>query len=213
MQMTPSPPVGNAAAPGRNMWIWVLLAVGGFFLLGLLACAEVAGGTFYYGYRNSQQASEKIDEIFQAAADEQQFDALYDQMTTSEYRNATPRESHKQMGQLIRDRLGRFKSKTARQTFRSMTNGRWRMNVEYDMYFEQGSGTLKSSLQWEDGEWKLLGWRLESPRLWAQTCPQCGAMTTINSAYCPSCGKMLQEGADGESEAGPTPPEGEGMMP
>ncbi len=99
------------------------------------------------------------------------------------------------MNEAINLRLGKLKSKTLRGFKMKQHNADSYMDVTYAAVFEKGQGTVTARLKKNDGDWKFVGFRVNSPvfeqDIASQKCPSCGQPHSAKAKFCPSCGAAM----------------------
>ncbi len=169
----------------------ILGLCGGAVLLLIVIC----GGLLYSGYRNADASiSPKIDAMFAAIANHQSADS-YAGDTTPELKKLVTKEQFVAMNEAINLRLGKLKSKTLRGFKMKQHNADSYMDVTYAAVFEKGQGTVTATLKKNDGDWKFVGFRVNSPvfeqDIASQKCPSCGQPHSAKAKFCPSCGAAM----------------------
>ncbi len=155
----------------------------------------ICGGLLYSGYRNADASiSPKIDAMFAAIANHQSADS-YAGDTTPELKKLVTKEQFVAMNEAINLRLGKLKSKTLRGFKMKQHNADSYMDVTYAAVFEKGQGTVTATLKKNDGDWKFVGFRVNSPvfeqDIASQKCPSCGQPHSAKAKFCPSCGAAM----------------------
>src|SRR5437762_2979307 len=112
----------------------VLAACGGLGILMIAACAGV--GYFAYTSANSSVGPE-IDRLF-AAIDSDTFAQTYETHTTAEFRKGTSKQQYADIGNAVRNRLGRLKTKSLESFSVRQLNAVSYSDVEYGASFERG---------------------------------------------------------------------------
>jgi len=169
----------------------ILVACVGLGVLLIGSC----GGLLYLGYKNTDAAvSPQIEAMF-AAVENGTFADTYDTQTTQEFRDVTTREEYAAIGDAIAVRLGTLNSKSMRSFKMRQVNASSLIDVTYQAVFENGTGTILANLKKEEGEWKFVSFRVNSP-LFQQDlatiqCVECGEPHTANAKFCPDCGAEI----------------------
>jgi hypothetical protein len=171
--------------------IFIVLACGGLFLALVAACA----GFFYYTYQSMDVSlSPKIDALF-AAIDDGTFGETYETIAAAELRHLQTKAKYEETGQIIKARLGSLRSKSRTQFNIQQVNATTIADVAYSAVFEKGKGTILAQFKTVGGQWRLTGFRVNSPEfekaLVTEKCPHCGEAHPASSKFCPSCGKPL----------------------
>lgn len=140
----------------------VALVIGVVVAAGVVMIASCAG-IIYLGYSSADaKASPYIDQMF-AAIENGTFGQTYDTLASKELQAAVSREEYEEMGNAISERLGPLKSKSL-LSFNMQTNMEGSsMDVSYSAEFAKGKGTIDANLIKEDGDWKFLGFHVNSP--------------------------------------------------
>ena len=140
--------------------ILVVLAAGVGLSVALIgSCA----GLLYVGFQRADTAvSPRIDALFLAIENES-FAATYESETAQELRNVATQEQYTALGEAIRVRLGRLQSKSLQGFNMRQTNDQSYIEVSYQAAFEHGPGTIFAKLKNQDGMWKFVSFRVESP--------------------------------------------------
>lgn len=177
----------------RTIVIGIILACGGLSVIVIAACA----GFFFFTFRNMDAAvSPKIDALF-AAIDNGTFGDTYATETAPELRQATTRKEWEQLGLAIKTRLGSLKAKKLIQFNIQQFNADRCADVVYSATFEKGSGDIRTRFKSINGEWRLVGFRVNSPEflkdLSTTACPHCGEACPATAKFCPKCGKPLKD--------------------
>ena len=183
-------------------------AIAGTAVLGIMSCA----GFLYLGYQDaSREAGPRIDALFSALRDGS-FPGTYERLTSEELRNAVSKDEWVALGRTVDLRLGDLKSKSLNsfQT-RKLLKGAY-LDVTYKAEFENGPGVILAKLKKEKGEWRFMGFRVNSPvfdqDFVTAECPACGEPHKPRARFCPACGERLVAHADGKDSTEPTrPPE------
>ena len=182
----------------------VLVLVGGLFLSVVVLCA----GSLFFAFRAMDSSiSPMIDELFVAIEDDK-FAETYDTHTTPEFQKVASREQYVQIGQMIKTRLGKLKSKTMSRFNVQQRNASQFADVAYNGTFEKGTGTITAKLRKVGDRWQLVAFHVNSPEftkdLVTAKCPHCGQPHTADAKFCPKCGKALT--AEAEKAAEPSVP-------
>ena len=144
-------------------------------------------GLFYTGYKNADATvSPKIDAMCVAIVNDDLLNS-YANETTTEFKNAVSEEQFVSLGRDIALRLGTLKTKSMQGFKLKQRNAESFIDVSYAAVFEKGSGTIISTLKKQDGEWKFIGFRVNSP-VFTQKCPSCGNPCSSTAKFCPVCG-------------------------
>lgn len=180
----------------------VLVIAGGLFLSLIALCA----GSLIFTFRTMDASiSPMIDELF-VAIDEDKFAETYDTRTTPELRKVASREQYVQIGQTIKTRLGKLKSKTMSRFNIQQRNAVQFADVAYNGTFENGNGTITARLKKVGDEWQLVAFHVNSPEfnkdLATAKCPHCGQPHAADAKFCPQCGKSLTAEAEKAAEPG-----------
>jgi hypothetical protein len=175
----------------RTLVITIILACGGMFLAMIAVCVAA----FFLVYKNvDKMVSPKVDALF-AAIDNGTFGETYATETTPEFRAATSRKDYEQIGQAVKNRLGRLQSKTLTQFNAQHFPGGSCFEAAYSARFEKGSGTISVRFKSVEGEWRLLYFGVTSPELIKEpatkNCPFCGEPNPVTAKFCANCGKPL----------------------
>jgi hypothetical protein len=145
----------------------------------------------------SAGASRAIDSLFQCA-DQGTWTATYETMTTSEFRQVTSKEEYEKLGRSIHDRLGKLNSKELKGFFVKSMNGVVSAEATYEAQFEKGKGTIRSRLKKTGDTWLILSFFVSSPEFSVTDgvpCKHCGKSHPKDAAFCPACGKKIDEAA------------------
>lgn len=185
-------------AKGKTVAI-VLVACAGLGVLLIGTCA----GLLFVGFKNADAAvSPRIDLIFEAI-DQGRFAETYDTETTQEFRDLTTKEQYAALGDSIAARLGALKSKTMLSFNMQQFNSSSFIDVTYNAVFENGTGTIFAKLKKENGVWKFVGFRVNSPvfdqDIATTKCESCGEPHTANAKFCPSCGADVSATPDAQT--------------
>jgi len=162
--------------------------------VGLLLIA-IFGGLLYSGYRNADASiSPKIDAMFVAIANDQ-FANSYAVETTPELKKVVAEEQFVALGKAIDLQLSKLESKTLRGFKMKQRNAHSYMDVTYAAVFEKGKGTVTATLKKQEGDWKFVGFRVNSPvfeqDIALKKCPSCSQPHSSTAKFCPSCGAAL----------------------
>jgi hypothetical protein len=177
----------------KTIVVLVVATCGALFIATVASCA----GVLFFAYRSMDTAvSPAVDEMF-AAIDNDSFVDTYDTHTTAEFKKTVTRAQYERLGQAIKNRLGTLKSKSLHQFNVRQFNADVFADVAYNATFEKGSGTITAKLKKEAGQWRFVGFHVESPAfqqdLATRKCPHCGEPHAANARFCPKCGKQLTE--------------------
>jgi len=160
---------------------------------GCLAVVMVAscGGFLYFGYKTaSDSVGPKFDRLFAAMADDT-FADTYETDTTPEFQAATTKEQYADIGKAVVTQLGDLKSKSLKSFNMQQHNADSTIDVTYNARFEKGSGEIVAKLKKQDGDWKLVTFRVNSPLfqqdLATAKCPKCGAPHPASARFCTAC--------------------------
>jgi hypothetical protein len=169
----------------------VLVIAGGLFLSVVALCA----GSLFFTFRAMDSSiSPMIDELF-VAIDDDKFAETYDTHTTPEFRKVASREQYVQIGQTIKTRLGKLKSKTMSRFNVQQRNANQFADVVYSGTFENGTGTISAKLRKVGDQWQLVAFHVNSPEftkdLATAKCHHCGQPHAADAKFCPKCGKPL----------------------
>src|SRR3954465_6167807 len=127
----------------RNIIALVLLLCGGLFLALVVLCA---GGLFLSFRAMDTVITPKIDDLF-VAIENDKFADTYDTYTTAEFQKVATCDQYVQIGQTIKTRLGKLKSKSlVRFNIQQMNATRY-ADVAYNGTFEKGTGTITAKLK------------------------------------------------------------------
>ena len=167
---------------------------------GIVGVAMIAacGGLLYLGFKTANTSvGPEIDRLF-ATIDDGTFADTYETATTQEFRAATSKDQYADIGKAVATRLGPIKGK-------SLKNFKWQQGAEsyvdvtYDAQFEKGSGQILAKMKRENGQLKLVNFRVNSPvfqqDIATAKCPKCGAPHASGAGFCPSCGAQLSDDA------------------
>lgn len=181
----------------------LLLTCGG--CLGLL-CLGVASraGLVYWSYTSVEKTvSPRVDAIFRAI-EGGAFAKSYDTQTAVKLRERVTREEYDAFGEMIRLRLGSLKSKSLVFANMRQHNAESFLEATYSATFERASGTILAKMVKEDGDWKFLTFRVDSPLfdsdLSTMSCLQCGVAHAVGDRFCPGCGVELLQNEQQETE-------------
>lgn len=164
----------------------ILGVCGGVGVLLIATCA----GLFYTGYKNADAAvSPKIDAMCIAIVNDDLVNS-YANETATEFKNAVSEEQFVSLGRDIALQLGSLKTKSMQGFKLKQQNAKSYIDVSYAAVFEKGSGTIIATLKKQDGEWKFIGFRVNSP-VFTQKCPSCGKPCASIAKFCPVCGTSL----------------------
>jgi rubrerythrin len=174
--------------------------------------AAACGGLLYFGYKTANDSvGPKIDHLL-AAIENDTFGDTYETDTTPEFQAATSKEQYADLGNAIATGLGSLKSKSLKSFKFNMQqhNADSSVDVSYNARFEKGNGEIVAKLKKQDGEWKLVTFRVNSP-LFQQDiatakCPKCGAPHAASARFCPSCGAPLAQPDDKSVQNAEVPP-------
>jgi len=168
---------------------------------GILGVAMIAGcgGLLYLGFKTANTSvGPEIDRLF-AAIDDGTFAETYETATTQEFRAATSKEQYAGIGKAVSTRLGPIKSKSLKNFNMRQHNADSYVDVIYDAQFEKGSGQILAKMKRENGQLKLVNFRVNSPvfqqDIATAKCPKCGAPHASSARFCPSCGVRLSDDA------------------
>lgn len=175
-----------------NSIILLVLAVfGGLFVTLVVLCA---GGLYLSLKTMDTSISPKIDELFVAIEDDK-FADTYDTHTTPELQKVASREQYLQIGQTVKTRLGKLKSKSLVRFNMQQMNANRYADVAYNATFEKGSGTITAKLKKVGDQWLLVAFHVNSPEfmkdLATGKCPHCGEPHSTGAKYCSKCGKEI----------------------
>ncbi|TWT78767.1 hypothetical protein CA13_01640 [Planctomycetes bacterium CA13] len=130
--------------------------------IGVLLAGSCAG-LLLFGFKDvKSQVSPKIDAMF-SAIDNNTFAETYESETTQSLRESATKDQYTAVGDLIRLRLGKLKSKSLQGFTTTKYISGSSINVSYDATFENGNGTIIAKLKKEDGTWKFVVFRVTSP--------------------------------------------------
>ena len=105
-----------------------------------------------------------------------------------------------QLGVAIKTHLGSLKAKKLIQFNIQQFNADRCADVAYSATFEKGSGEIRIRFRSIDGEWRLVGFHVNSPQFLEEpsttACPYCGETCPEGAKFCPKCGKPLPDAAD-----------------
>lgn len=171
--------------------------------VGVLLIA-ICSGLFYAGYKNADAAvSPKIDAMCVAIVNEDLVTS-YANETTTEFKNVVSEEQFVASGKDIALRLGTLKTKSMRGFKLKQHNAKSYIDVSYAAVFEKGNGTIIATLNKQNGEWKFVGFRVNSPVFKQEKCPSCGEPHSTTAKFCPACGASLaNQFEDGEANLPP----------
>ena len=182
------------------------IVIGVLSLCALLAVVVIAScaGLMYFSFRDlNANVAPAIEELF-AEAEGDSFGKTYDTLMADEYRATTTLAKHEQVGQTVRIRLGRLKSKSMQQfQVRGTPSGTY-ANVVYNATFEKGTCRVAAQLKKVGDKWLIVGINLNSNEmqkgLIVGTCLHCNEPLTENVKFCPKCGKpqAKEEGKEEE---------------
>ena len=66
--------------------------------------------------------------------------------------------------------------------------------ANYSAVFAKGTGTIKATFSNSSGEWRVMGWRVDSSLLPALlTCKNCKNVSKSPAELCPTCGQSMGE--------------------
>jgi hypothetical protein len=169
-----------------------------------VALIAVCGGLLYSGYQTATSSvGPEIDRLFTAMANGT-FPETYTTATTSEFRSATSKEQYAEIGNAVSTRLGKLKTKSLKSFNMQQQNASSYVDVTYDASFEKGAGQIIAKLTQEDGEWRLVNFRVNSPvfqqDIATAKCPKCGAPHASGARFCPACGAPLTDDAGAKPE-------------
>jgi hypothetical protein len=175
----------------RSIIALVILLAGGLFVSVIALC----GGTLYLTFSQMDSSiSPVIDELF-VAMENDKFAETYDTHTTPELQRVSSREQYAQIGQLIKTRLGKLKSKSMTRFNAQQMNATRTADVVYNGTFEKGTGTITAKLKQVGDKWQLVAFNVNSPEfakdLATAKCPHCGQPHTADAKFCPKCGKPI----------------------
>jgi hypothetical protein len=176
----------------RTVVLLVLLLCGGLSLVAVALC----GGAFFFLYKNADASvSPRIDALF-AKIDDGTFGDAYLTDTSLEFRERVSQEQWDQIGLVVKQRLGRLKSKSMSQFNARQLNATATIDAVYNASFAKGSGTISVRYRSIGGQWLLDRFYVQSPLLddisAQQKCPHCGELTPASAKFCANCGKSLK---------------------
>jgi hypothetical protein len=196
MQNSPLPvaqQVAQPVQPRRNpIILWIFLIIG-VLVIGFLVCAGIIGSVAFSLSKASTETSSRVDLLFEDI-NAGNFGAVYETKFADGYRKVVSPEQHAAIGEACRQSLGKLKSKSTHSLHTRNINGTSCIVAIYNCQFEKGQAFVNVTLQWEEGDWRFLGFRVQSPKL-AETmkCPSCGGPHSLDAKFCPKCGKALGE--------------------
>ena len=164
-----------------------------------VAMISACGGLLFLGFKTANSSvGPEIDRLF-AAIDDGTFTETYETATTQEFRAATWKEQYADIGKAVSTRLGSMKSKSLKNFNMRQHNADSYVDVSYDAQFEKGSGQILAKMKRENGQLKLVNFRVNSPvfqqDIATAKCPKCGAPHASSARFCPSCGARLSDDA------------------
>ncbi len=164
-----------------------------------IALIAACGGLLYLGFKTANSSvGPEIDRLL-AAIDDGTFPETYETATTQEFRAATSKDQYAQIGKAVSTRLGRLKSKSLKRFNMQQHNADSYVDVSYDAQFEKGTGQILAKLKRENGQMRLVNFRVNSPvfqqDIATAKCPKCGAPHAASARFCPSCGARLSDDA------------------
>jgi hypothetical protein len=155
-------------------------------------CVLLAGCGFQDMAAATSEVSQVVDGLFQSI-DQGGWASTYETATAPELRQASAKPVYEQLGQAIRERLGKLTSKSGRGFNVQSMNGVVTAQAVYDAQFEKGTGTITATLRKSDGKWLLLNFHVNSP-VFLETgtpCGKCGKSRPKDAAFCPACGEKV----------------------
>jgi hypothetical protein len=130
-------------------------------LMVTVASLATAGGCQKMMAESKDARKEAVKFVQAMAAGEA--DKTYDEMTSSEYQAATSREKHAALVQAVAGRLGAVKSMTCTSWHINTSTGKGtRCELEHNVTWEKGTGTIKTNLLKVGGGWKVSGFEVSS---------------------------------------------------
>lgn len=175
----------------KSIILLVLAGFGGLFVTLVVLCA---GGLYLSLKTMDNSISPKIDELF-AAIEDDKFADTYDSHTTPELQKAASREQYLQIGQTVKTRLGKLKSKSLVRFNMQQMNANRYADVAYNGTFEKGTGTITAKLKKVGDQWLLVAFHVNSPEftkdLATGKCPHCGQPHSTGAKFCSQCGKEI----------------------
>jgi hypothetical protein len=176
-----SPPPPVPVQSGHGPLFWILVVLGGLFVL---CCA---GGLVVFfvarekveefaalpeSERNARVSalleSASAEEVraaseFTKAVDEERDDDAWE-MTAPAFRVATPRDKFGELTELVGQVVGRCLEKELRNVnTKHALGGGATASLDFAAKFEKGDGTIHFDLAEIDGTWKVASWRVDSP--------------------------------------------------
>lgn len=175
----------------RSIIALVVLLGGGLLVSVVVLCA----GSLYFAFQAMDSSiTPTIDELF-VAIDSDKFVETYDTHTTPEFQQVASREQYAQIGQTIKTRLGKLKSKSMSRFNVQQRNATQTADVAYSGTFEKGTGTITAKLRKVGDQWQLVAFHVNSPEftkdMATAKCPHCGQPHAADAKFCPKCGKPL----------------------
>ena len=169
----------------------VIATCGGLGILLIGSCA----GLLFMGFKNTDASvSPRIAAMFLAIRNDT-FGETYETETTQELRNVVSKEQYKALGDSIGVRLGALKSKSMQGFNMRQFNADSYVDVTYNATFEKGNGTIVAKLKKQNGKWRFVTFRVNSPvfeqDLVTATCSSCGEPHSATARFCPKCGAAI----------------------
>jgi hypothetical protein len=186
-------PAGLQPPNRRRKWPLVLsgCAVAGF------ATVVACGGLLYFGFRQVTGEGEvavEVDRLFQGIA-EGRAAGFYRTRGSAELKHATTEKQFVEFSQMINERLGKLRSKTATGFSVQSKNLATHVDAVYDCQFAHGHASVKTRFKSENGQWMLQTFHVDSPKLvkgpMREKCPSCGQFYEVGAKFCPHCGEKL----------------------
>jgi hypothetical protein len=105
------------------------------------------------------------------------------------------KEQYADIGKAISTRLGRLQAKSLKGFNMRQVNADSLVDVTYGATFEKANGTIVARLKIQNGEWKLVSFRVTSPEFQKDVatakCAKCGAPHARDARFCPACGNAI----------------------
>ncbi len=140
----------------------VALVIGAIAITVALLLA-LSAWTLFASVRNVESTiSAKIDSLFRTI-DNNSFASAYGRELTPQLRTEVSMAQFVQLGDAISLRLGMLKSKTLKGCKLWQRNADTLFDVAYEAEFDKGRATIVARLKKEDGEWRFLSFRVDSP--------------------------------------------------
>ncbi len=178
---------GAARPPRKSRWkLWLALG-GGAVLFIALGCVGLFGWFFLGG---KAEVDPVVDD-FIATIEAADYAGAY-QKTGTEWQQLQTPETFAQTIKLIQDTMGPLQSKSfAGFNIERKPDGSMAVS-RYHGQFANAQGEIAVSLSNAGGNWRVVGYRVDSPLfLTVLACKHCGAIAEKLAAFCPQCGKPM----------------------